>query len=110
MPVRSETPGRPEAPRELPPRDTVPGAVERAEPTPQRTLADLALGESACVIGLECDDDQHRTALLNLGFIAGTRVSLMRVAPLGDPVEIRIRGYRIGLRRDEAACIWVEPA
>lgn len=83
-------------------------AEQRLAASSARTLAELGVGETARICGLNCEDDRHRSALLNLGFIPGTRVSLVRVAPLGDPVEIRIRGFRVGLRRSEAACIRVE--
>ena len=49
-----------------------------------------------------------RRRLLDMGFIAGSEFEVERVAPLGDPVEIRIKGYHLSLRRDEATNIQVE--
>jgi Fe2+ transport system protein FeoA len=50
--------------------------------------------------------------LADLGFVAGTPVRVVRAAPLGDPVEIELRGYRVCLRREEllAVCVTPEPA
>jgi ferrous iron transport protein A len=48
--------------------------------------------------------------LLDLGFVPGTEVRVVRRAPLGDPVEYELRGYRLCLRRSEALQIRVEPA
>ncbi|HET6584240.1 MAG TPA: FeoA domain-containing protein [Nannocystaceae bacterium] len=47
--------------------------------------------------------------LAEMGFVAGTPVQLVKVAPLGDPLQFRVRGYHISLRRAEAARIRVEP-
>jgi Fe2+ transport system protein FeoA len=43
-----------------------------------------------------------------MGAVKGTRVTVVKVAPLGDPMEIKIRGYNLTLRRDEARAIAVE--
>lgn len=48
--------------------------------------------------------------LREMGLMAGTPVRLVRVAPLGDPIEIKVRGYSLTLRKSEAANILVEPA
>jgi Fe2+ transport system protein FeoA len=44
-----------------------------------------------------------------MGLLAGTRVSLVRLAPLGDPLEIRLRGYHLTLRKSEAEHVLVDP-
>lgn len=49
------------------------------------------------------------TRLREMGLLPGTRVTLVRVAPLGDPVEIQVRGYRLSLRKTEAALIEISP-
>jgi ferrous iron transport protein A len=49
-----------------------------------------------------------RRRLMDMGVVAGAEVVLLRVAPLGDPVEIKIKGYDLALRREEAADIRVE--
>jgi Fe2+ transport system protein FeoA len=44
-----------------------------------------------------------------MGLLPGTRLTLVRTAPLGDPLEIEIRGYRLSLRRTEAEVLLVDP-
>ena len=46
--------------------------------------------------------------LMEMGVVPGTTVEVKRVAPLGDPVEVEVKGYRMSLRREEAAIIEVE--
>ncbi len=46
--------------------------------------------------------------LLEMGLLPGTEVEMVRLAPLGDPLEIRVRGYLLSLRREEASAIEVE--
>lgn len=52
-------------------------------------------------------DKSIRRRLLDMGVVAGAEVEMQRVAPLGDPVEIKIKGYDLALRREEAANIQV---
>jgi Fe2+ transport system protein FeoA len=47
--------------------------------------------------------------LREMGLLPGTRLTLVRTAPLGDPLEIEVRGYRLSLRRGDADSILVEP-
>ena len=51
---------------------------------------------------------EHRGRLLEMGLLVGTPIQLVRFAPMGDPVEIKIRGYHLTLRRHEAENIWVQ--
>jgi Fe2+ transport system protein FeoA len=51
---------------------------------------------------------EERSRLLELGLVPGTVVELVRFAPLGDPVEIKVRGYHLTLRRHEAEQVRVE--
>lgn len=70
-------------------------------------LNDLEPGDEARVTGyLETSDYSER--LTRLGLIPGTRIRLERRAPLGDPVEIRFRGYALVLRPAEAVCLQLE--
>ncbi len=73
------------------------------------TLADLPIGRSATVTKLSCE---RRIAcrLMEMGLLPGTRVEMVRVAPLGDPIEVRLRGYSLSLRRQEAANLELAPA
>jgi ferrous iron transport protein A len=76
---------------------------------PDRGLADLKVGEAARVTGYH-DGSDYSERLIQLGLIPGTLIRLERVAPLGDPVEIRFRGYSLVLRPSEARCLRLEPA
>ncbi len=49
------------------------------------------------------------TRLKEMGLLIGTPVKLVRIAPMGDPIEIKVRGYSLTLRKSEAADILVEP-
>jgi ferrous iron transport protein A len=72
-------------------------------------LSELAVGASATVR----EFPKTGTAFIRLremGLLAGTRVTLVRTAPLGDPLEIKLRGYNLTLRKTEAEHVLVEPA
>jgi Fe2+ transport system protein FeoA len=72
-------------------------------------LTSLAAGQSASVAELRLPADT-RARLQELGLVSGTVVQLVRFAPLGDPVEIHVRGSNLSLRRHEAEQILVEAA
>ena len=77
-------------------------------PTPPiRGISDLDIGESARVIGYAAPSG-YTERLMRLGLIPGTRITLQRRAPLGDPVEIRFRGYSLVLRPSEASSLQLE--
>jgi Fe2+ transport system protein FeoA len=71
------------------------------------TLSELKTGGSA-VIRAVGGQGELRLRFLDMGLIPGTKVTLMKVAPMGDPIEIRLRGYELTLRLDEANWIEVE--
>ena len=66
------------------------------------TLAELAVGESARVAQVE-GVDEISIRLMEMGLVPGTELRLLGLAPLGDPLEIEVRGYRLSLRKSEAA-------
>ena len=72
-------------------------------------LSDLLPGDWAVILGLP-DGIPSLTRLRELGLLPGTRVQFIRRAPLGDPVEIMIRGALLSLRSTEAGQIEVEAA
>jgi ferrous iron transport protein A len=72
-----------------------------------RPLSELDPGERARVTAVEGDADAVRR-LMDLGVIRGTTVEMVRRAPLGDPLEVRVRGFMLTLRRSEAEHITVE--
>lgn len=71
-----------------------------------RTLADLGPGTKALVIGFV--DETVPGRLLEMGLLPGTPVEVVRLAPLGDPMDVRVRGYHLSLRRHEARLVLVE--
>ena len=71
------------------------------------TLDPLSIGASA-VIPAGGGDGALRCRLLDMGLIPRTRVTLQKVAPMGDPIEIRVRGYELTLRVEEAKKIEVD--
>lgn len=76
------------------------------------TLGQLAVGESAQIVGYRRGDRTLRDRLLSLGLTRGTRVRLNRAGPTGCPIELHARGCSLVLRRSEAAALHVvrEPA
>ena len=72
-----------------------------------KTLKDLKVGESASVVRLNSTGATRRR-LLDLGRTKGVKGTLRKVAPLGDPLEITLRGYELSLRKSEAELIEVE--
>ncbi len=73
-----------------------------------QSLRDMAAGEMGRVTGFGEGSRVYRRKLLSLGLTPGTEFSVARHAPMGDPVEIRVRGYSLSLRRNEAAALLVE--
>lgn len=69
-------------------------------------LTSLALGTSAVVTEIKLPP-ASRSRLMEMGLLVGTTVELVRFAPLGDPVEIKVRGYNLTLRKSEAEQILV---
>ncbi|TCJ15513.1 ferrous iron transport protein A [Parasulfuritortus cantonensis] len=72
------------------------------------TLKDLQVGDRAKVAGFLENGGAYRRKLLSLGLTPGAEFSVTRVAPMGDPVEIRVRGFALSVRRDEAEAVSVE--
>lgn len=70
-------------------------------------LSSLPVGSMATVEELRLPAGQ-RGRIMELGLLAGTKVELVRFALLGDPVEIKVRGYNLSLHRHEAEQIWVK--
>jgi ferrous iron transport protein A len=71
-------------------------------------LTSLALGAAGTISAIQIPIE-NRARLLEMGLLVGTRVELVRFAPMGDPVEIKVRGYNLTLRKHEADLIFVQP-
>ena len=74
-----------------------------------KTLRDVAIGESVTVRRLTGEGAIKRH-ILDLGITKGTDVFVRKVAPLGDPIEVTVRGYELSLRKSEAENILVSLA
>lgn len=71
-----------------------------------RTLKDVRVGETVKVEKLTGEGPVRRR-IMDMGVTKGVEIYVRKVAPLGDPVEITVRGYELSVRKDEAACIQV---
>lgn len=74
---------------------------------PTIKLSELAVGSSAIVREFPKSGSAF-TRLREMGVLTGTRVTLVRTAPMGDPIEIKVRGYNLTLRKSEAEHVLVE--
>ena len=71
-----------------------------------KTLRDVKCGTSARVMKLNGDGAVKRR-IMDMGITKGTEVLVRKVAPLGDPIEVKVRGYELSLRKADAAMIEV---
>ncbi len=71
-------------------------------------LKNLGIGDLAKIIGFEPWGKAYRKKLLAMGLTPGTEFKVTRFAPLGDPVEINLRGFSLTLRKDEASVLQIE--
>lgn len=72
-----------------------------------KTLRDISCGESAIVWKVQGEGGVRRR-IMDMGITKGTEVQVRKVAPLGDPLELNVRGYSLSLRKADAAQILVE--
>ena len=72
-----------------------------------KTLRDVQVGESATVRHLSGEGALKRH-IMDMGITKGVGVYVRKVAPLGDPIEVTVRGYELSLRKSEAECILVD--
>ena len=72
-----------------------------------KTLKDVEIGDRAVVVRLH-GEGAVRRRILDMGLVKGTEVVVHKVAPIGDPIELTVRGYELSIRRDEAATIEVK--
>lgn len=74
----------------------------------QQHLGELSIGEKAVVTGFASGQREYRAKLLAMGVTKGVELELTRVAPLGDPLEVSVRGFSLSLRKAEAAAVLVK--
>ena len=72
-------------------------------------LSQLSVGSHGEVVQVE-GADEISLRLLEMGLVPGTEFTLLGAAPLGDPLELEVRGYRLSLRKSQAARVKVTPA
>ncbi len=71
------------------------------------TLREVSTGESRSVLKVG-GEGALRQRILDMGLTKGAKVTVRKVAPLGDPIEVTVRGYELSLRKAEAACIYMK--
>ena len=72
-----------------------------------RTLRDIKVGESATVVKVY-GEGAIRRRIMDMGITKGITIYVRKVAPLGDPIEVKVRGYELSLRKEDAAQIEVK--
>lgn len=71
------------------------------------TLGDAKVGSTVVVTKIE-GDSAYKRRIMDMGITKGSEVYIRKVAPLGDPVEITVRGYELSVRKDDAQCVQVK--
>ncbi len=71
------------------------------------TLKDAAIGQAVKVVKLQCTGP-FRRRIMDMGITKGVEITVRKVAPLGDPLELTVRGYELSIRKAEAEAIEVE--
>ncbi|MBQ4470768.1 MAG: ferrous iron transport protein A [Kiritimatiellae bacterium] len=69
-----------------------------------KTLNELGVGETSKIVHLNGEGAVKRR-MMDMGLTKGTEVTVRKVAPLGDPIELTVRGYELSIRKSEAATI-----
>ncbi len=72
-----------------------------------KSLDELKPGEKGRVVKTAGSGSVYRR-ILDMGIVKGAEIRVQRVAPLGDPIEVEIKGYHLSLRKNEAANIYME--
>jgi ferrous iron transport protein A len=90
--------------------DSQPKKLESKKDLPEvRTfLREIPIGKAGKVVGYDRALRGYKGKLLSMGLTPGTEFTVIRVAPLGDPVEIQVRGFHLSLRKQEADTLIVE--
>ena len=71
-----------------------------------KTLKDTAIGETVKVVKLNGDGPVKRR-IMDMGLTKGVEVTVRKVAPIGDPIEVTVRGYELSIRKSEAELVEV---
>ena len=73
------------------------------------TLGDAAVGSTVIVAKID-GDGASKGRIMDMGITKGSEIFIRKVAPLGDPVEITVRGYELSVRKNDAQCVLVKEA
>ena len=73
----------------------------------ETTLDKLQIGKDAHIVSIDCEDKALRQHILDMGLTPGVEVTLVKTAPMGNPLELRVRGYALTLRKEDAAKITI---
>lgn len=76
----------------------------------QQRLKEMSVGDRGKICGFDGKGSAYRKKLLAMGLTPGVEFSITRFAPMGDPVEIQVRGFSLSLRKAEAETLLVERA
>ncbi len=71
------------------------------------TLREVKVGDTVRIVRIS-GGGQVKRRVMDMGLTKGTEVSIRKIAPLGDPIELTVRGYELSIRKDEASAIEVE--
>ena len=71
----------------------------------RKTLEDLVPGQSGTIVSVGNKSGAVKRRLVDMGLTPGTEVKVTKIAPLGDPIEVTLRGYELSLRKEDAAQI-----
>ena len=80
------------------------------------TLGDAAVGSTVIVAKIDVvvtkitGDGAYKRRIMDMGITKGSEIFIRKVAPLGDPVEITVRGYELSVRKNDAQCVLVKEA
>lgn len=71
-------------------------------------VSELRVGQTVRIVTLSTGDKAYRQKLIAMGLTPGTEFTVSRIAPLGDPIEIQVRGFALSLRKNEANILQIE--
>ena len=71
-------------------------------------LSEMKRGHQGRILRIQPGESLYRHRLIAMGLLPGTEFTVTRIAPLGDPIEISVRGFSLSLRKDEANILQIE--
>ena len=83
------------------------GSAQEREEFGMKSLKEVGIGESAVVVRIHGEGAIKRR-IMDMGITKGVKITVRKLAPLGDPIEMTVRGYELSLRKADAELIEVE--